>query len=41
MAILRTVGWILAAKTMSALEELYKIVRAQTLIALCDTVPSY
>jgi MFS transporter, PHS family, inorganic phosphate transporter len=35
------VGWIPAARTMSALEELYRIARAQTLIALCGTVPGY
>ncbi|KAF8014393.1 hypothetical protein BT93_H0275 [Corymbia citriodora subsp. variegata] len=36
-----TVGWIPAAKEMSALEEMYRIARAQTLIALCATVPGY
>ncbi|KAG8370411.1 hypothetical protein BUALT_Bualt14G0114100 [Buddleja alternifolia] len=35
------VGWIPPAETMSALEEVYKIARAQTLIALCSTVPGY
>ncbi|KAI5397981.1 low affinity inorganic phosphate transporter 1 [Lathyrus oleraceus] len=35
------IGWIPDAKTMSALEEVYKIARAQTLIALCSTVPGY
>ncbi|XP_059446186.1 low affinity inorganic phosphate transporter 1-like [Corylus avellana] len=35
------IGWIPAAKTMSSLEELYMIARAQTLIALCSTVPGY
>ncbi|PHT52862.1 putative inorganic phosphate transporter 1-7 [Capsicum baccatum] len=30
-----------AAKTMNAIEEVYKIARAQTLIALCSTVPGY
>ncbi|XP_059436258.1 low affinity inorganic phosphate transporter 1-like [Corylus avellana] len=39
--IFSAVGWIPAAKSMSALEELYKIARAQTLIALCGTVPGY
>jgi PHS family inorganic phosphate transporter-like MFS transporter len=39
--IFSAVGWIPAAKTMSALDELYKIARAQTLIALCGTVPGY
>eukprot|EP00850_Spirogloea_muscicola_P010982 SM000066S20457 [mRNA] locus=s66:460019:463029:- [translate_table: standard] len=35
------VGWIPPAKTMSALTEIYKIARAQALIALCSTVPGY
>lgn len=35
------IGWIPPAQTMSALEEVYKISRAQTLIALCSTVPGY
>ncbi|KAF3639669.1 putative inorganic phosphate transporter 1-4 [Capsicum annuum] len=35
------IGWILAAKTMNAIEKVYKIARAQTLIALCSTVPGY
>ncbi|OMP01040.1 General substrate transporter [Corchorus olitorius] len=39
--IFSAVGWLPAAKTMSALEELFKIARAQTLIALCGTVPGY
>ncbi|XP_010274777.1 PREDICTED: inorganic phosphate transporter 1-4-like [Nelumbo nucifera] len=39
--IFSAVGWIPPAKTMSALEEVYKIARAQTLIALCSTVPGY
>jgi len=39
--IFSAVGWIPPAKTMSALDELYKIARAQTLIALCGTVPGY
>ncbi|KAI4384472.1 hypothetical protein MLD38_002623 [Melastoma candidum] len=39
--IFSAIGWIPAAKTMSALDELYKIARAQTLIALCGTVPGY
>lgn len=36
-----SVGWIPAAATMSAVEEVFKISRAQTLIALCSTVPGY
>uniref|UniRef100_A0A2P2K5E5 Uncharacterized protein MANES_13G033400 n=1 Tax=Rhizophora mucronata TaxID=61149 RepID=A0A2P2K5E5_RHIMU len=39
--IFSAIGWIPAAKTMSALEEVYRIARAQTLIALCSTVPGY
>ncbi|XP_043700198.1 probable inorganic phosphate transporter 1-3 [Telopea speciosissima] len=35
------VNWIPSAKTMSALEELYLIARAQTIIALCGTIPGY
>ncbi|WVZ91621.1 hypothetical protein U9M48_037767 [Paspalum notatum var. saurae] len=35
------VGWIPRASTMSALEELFRIARAQSLIALCGTVPGY
>jgi PHS family inorganic phosphate transporter-like MFS transporter len=39
--IFSAIGWIPPAKTMSAVEEVYKIARAQTLIALCSTVPGY
>ncbi|KAE9619368.1 hypothetical protein Lal_00047219 [Lupinus albus] len=39
--IFTAIGWIPAAKSMNALEEVYKIARAQTLIALCSTVPGY
>lgn len=39
--IFSAIGWIPAAQTMNALEEVYKIARAQTLIALCSTVPGY
>ncbi|XAR61103.1 Phosphate-transporting ATPase [Bertholletia excelsa] len=39
--IFTAIGWIPAAKTMNAIEELYRIARAQTLIALCSTVPGY
>ncbi|KAG0553611.1 hypothetical protein KC19_12G025300 [Ceratodon purpureus] len=35
------VGWIPAAASMSAVEEVFKISRAQSLIALCSTVPGY
>ncbi|XP_020113373.1 inorganic phosphate transporter 1-6-like [Ananas comosus] len=39
--IFSAIGWIPKAAKMSALEELYRIARAQTLIALCGTVPGY
>ncbi|KAL2530310.1 Inorganic phosphate transporter 1-4 [Forsythia ovata] len=39
--IFSAIGWIPAAKTMNAIEEVYRIARAQTLIALCSTVPGY
>ncbi|OMP03098.1 Phosphate permease [Corchorus capsularis] len=39
--IFSAIGWIPSAKTMNALEEVYRIARAQTLIALCSTVPGY
>lgn len=39
--IFSAIGWIPKAKTMNALEEVFKIARAQTLIALCGTVPGY
>ncbi|KAL3828049.1 hypothetical protein ACJIZ3_016851 [Penstemon smallii] len=39
--IFSAIGWIPAAKSMSAIEEVYTIARAQTLIALCSTVPGY
>ncbi|XP_020593682.1 probable inorganic phosphate transporter 1-4 [Phalaenopsis equestris] len=39
--IFSAVGWLPKAATMSALEEVYKVARAQTLIALCGTVPGY
>ncbi|XP_030470098.1 low affinity inorganic phosphate transporter 1-like [Syzygium oleosum] len=39
--IFTAIGWIPKAKTMNAIEELYRIGRAQTLIALCSTVPGY
>lgn len=39
--IFSAVGWLPSAKSMSALDELFKIARAQTLIALCGTVPGY
>jgi|UniRef100_A0A2N9GMI0 PHS family inorganic phosphate transporter-like MFS transporter len=39
--IFTAVGWIPPPGSMSALEEVYKIARAQTLIALWSTVPGY
>ncbi|KAF7050811.1 hypothetical protein CFC21_059125 [Triticum aestivum] len=36
-----SIGWIPKARTMNALEEVFRISRAQTLIALCGTVPGY
>lgn len=39
--IFTAVGWLPAAKTMSALEELFKIARAQSIVALCGTIPGY
>ncbi|KAF9682603.1 hypothetical protein SADUNF_Sadunf05G0126100 [Salix dunnii] len=39
--IFSAVGWLPRANTMSAMEELFKIARAQFLIALCGTVPGY
>lgn len=39
--IFSAIGWIPPAKTMNAIQEVYRIARAQTLIALCSTVPGY
>ncbi|KAL2317471.1 hypothetical protein Fmac_031347 [Flemingia macrophylla] len=39
--IFSAIGWIPPTKTMNAIEEVYRIARAQTLIALCSTVPGY
>ncbi|KAL9225188.1 hypothetical protein vseg_001138 [Gypsophila vaccaria] len=39
--IFSAVGWLPAAKTMSALHEVYMVARAQTLVSLCGTVPGY
>ncbi|XP_043693573.1 inorganic phosphate transporter 1-4 [Telopea speciosissima] len=39
--IFSAIGWIPNAKTMNAIEEVFRIARAQTLIALCSTVPGY
>nr|CAD1835981.1 unnamed protein product [Ananas comosus var. bracteatus] len=35
------VGWIPKAGTMNAIEEVFRIARAQTILALCGTVPGY
>ncbi|KAK6145942.1 hypothetical protein DH2020_019811 [Rehmannia glutinosa] len=39
--IFSAIGWIPPAKTMNAVHEVYRIAKAQTLIALCSTVPGY
>ncbi|XP_061364256.1 low affinity inorganic phosphate transporter 1-like [Gastrolobium bilobum] len=39
--IFTAVGWIPPAKQMNAIEEVFKIAKAQTLIALFSTVPGY
>lgn len=39
--IFSSVGWLPHANTMSALQELYMVARAQTLVSLCGTVPGY
>ena len=39
--IFSAVGWIPPANTMNAIQEVYKIARAQTIIAMCGTVPGY
>ncbi|CDY07686.1 BnaA03g18250D [Brassica napus] len=39
--IFSAIGWIPPAQTMSAIQEVFKIARAQTLIALCSTMPGY
>ncbi|XP_075500851.1 inorganic phosphate transporter 1-4 [Primulina tabacum] len=39
--IFSAIGWIPPAKTMNAIQEVFTIARAQTLIALCSTVPGY
>ncbi|KAL7113085.1 hypothetical protein ACP275_04G041800 [Erythranthe tilingii] len=39
--IFTAIGWIPPAKTMNAIQEVFTIARAQTLIALCSTVPGY
>ncbi|XP_075512196.1 low affinity inorganic phosphate transporter 3-like [Primulina tabacum] len=39
--VLSDIGWIPTAETMSAVGEVFRIAKAQTLIALCGTVPGY
>ncbi|KAK9280875.1 hypothetical protein L1049_003766 [Liquidambar formosana] len=39
--IFSAIGWIPKAKTMNAIDEVFRIARAQALIALCSTVPGY
>jgi PHS family inorganic phosphate transporter-like MFS transporter len=39
--IFTAIGWLPPATTMSALEEVYRVSRAQALIALVSTVPGY
>ncbi|KAK8968021.1 Inorganic phosphate transporter 1-6 [Platanthera guangdongensis] len=39
--IFSAIGWIPKAASMNALEETFKIAKAQSLIALCGTVPGY
>eukprot|EP01018_Ginkgo_biloba_P034462 Gb_07357 [translate_table: standard] len=39
--IFTAVGWLPPGKKMNAIEEVYRIARAQAIIALCSTVPGY
>ncbi|XP_058211887.1 inorganic phosphate transporter 1-1-like [Rhododendron vialii] len=39
--IFTAIGWLPPAANMSGIQEVYKVSRAQTLIALCGTVPGY
>ncbi|KNA12764.1 hypothetical protein SOVF_122960 [Spinacia oleracea] len=39
--IFTAVGWLPKAQTMSAVQEVYMVARAQTLVSLCGTVPGY
>lgn len=39
--IFTAINWIPSAAKMNAIHEVYRIARAQTLIALCSTVPGY
>jgi len=39
--IFKAVGWLPSADTVNAVEEVYSIARAQSIISLCSTVPGY
>ncbi|GLT76918.1 hypothetical protein SLA2020_485520 [Shorea laevis] len=39
--IFTNIGWLPSASKMNAIYEVYKIARAQTIIALCGTIPGY
>ena len=39
--IFTAVGWLPPPKTMNAIEEVYRIARAQSIVALCSIVPGY
>lgn len=39
--IFSAIGWLPPSQEMNAIHEVYRIARAQTLIALCSTVPGY
>ncbi|KAH7522097.1 hypothetical protein FEM48_Zijuj07G0101700 [Ziziphus jujuba var. spinosa] len=39
--IFSAIGWLPSAETMNAIDEVYRVARAQVLIALCGTVPGY
>ncbi|XVE81275.1 hypothetical protein DITRI_Ditri15bG0050700 [Diplodiscus trichospermus] len=39
--IFTAIGWLPKPETMNAIHEVYRVARAQTIIALCGTVPGY
>ncbi|GLJ42651.1 hypothetical protein SUGI_0884140 [Cryptomeria japonica] len=39
--VLTAVGWLPASTEMNAIEEVYRVGRAQCIIALCSTIPGY
>jgi len=39
--IFKAVGWLPSATKINAIEQVYRIARAQSIIALCSTVPGY